>query len=126
MRGSEGEEGDSIPGRAESPFKGPEVGKALVCWRNQYNAYRCSDTEPVAQRPSHFVQPTPLESGDSRCVPRSTPPAMLHSGLAVCWVCVSERKSEWITCQDWGWAGRMWSVYIFCLLLKFSSLQTQA
>ena len=31
------------------------------------------------------------------------------------------RKSEWTPCQDpggWGFAGRMWSVCIFCLPLK--------
>lgn len=85
-RGSEGEEGNSIPGRAKSTFKGPEVGKALVYWRNQYNADRCSEAEPVAQRPSNFVKPTHWKAENPGVCPAPPHPPCFRacSLLGVC------------------------------------------
>lgn len=47
-------------------------------------------------------------------------------GLQLALVCNSEVQSEWINCENWGSAVRMWGVCLFYLFLQFTSLQTHA
>lgn len=85
MGGTEGQEGWGVLGRAESTFKGPEVGKASVCWRDRNDADKCANVEPVAW--SNFLKPAPLEGGESGCAPC---PRCRAPQLAVSGVCLGE------------------------------------
>lgn len=93
-------------GQREEP-SGLEVGKAFVRWRDQNNAVKVPDAEPVAQRPSTFFNPAPLESEEwepALC------PAHRASGLAARWVGVGVVRLAGP--GRLGSAGRMRSVHI--------------
>lgn len=114
-------EGKSILGRDKSTCKGPGVGKTSVHWKNQTNAHNFSKVESVAPFQAHLARKWRMEACPL-CHPLGL---MACSPLGVC-LCKEVRMDHLSGLGRLGSAGRMWSVCIFCLCLKFASLQIHA
>lgn len=104
-----GKEGEHI----QRPWGGEDLGmleEPKKCWQ----VFKCG---ACGTRLSNFFKPTLLASGEFKFL---LFPARHASKLAVCWVCVSVRKSEWITCQA-GEAGAWLAGCGVCVFSVYSS-----